>query len=211
MRRRMALPENPKKTLDFRLRARPARHTASRWNGTAGPGRRSSRAAGRSGSIRPIDAAAGATSAAILWAARWIWKARASHLARKASTPVPTVIRRRAASSRFSSALRFRSRLFSATARRSAKRRRSSSGRMSGRIPRRGKPLQANRREPVQTEGTPLVESGHQRPARRRMLHRKQSLGRLTRLGGLRQRSRLINKNGTQPEHKDGLATSICR
>ena len=40
----------------------------------------------------------------------------------------------------------------------------------------------------------PLVESGHQRPARRRMLHRKQSLGRLRRMEGLPHRSGLTKK-----------------
>ena len=47
------------------------------------------------------------------------------------------------------------------------------------RIRRRGKRLQADRRQPVQAVRVPLVESGRQRPARRRMLPRKQSLGRL--------------------------------
>ena len=59
--------------------------------------------------------------------------------------------------------------------------------------------LQADRRKPVQAVGLPLVEGGRQRPARRRMLHRQQPLGRLPRLEGLPSRSRLTQKFGTHP------------
>ena len=52
----------------------------------------------------------------------------------------------------------------------------------AGRIRRRGKRLQANRRQPLQASRMPLVEGRSQRPARRQMLPRKQALGRLPRL-----------------------------
>ena len=75
--------------------------------------------------------------------------------------------------------------------------------RPAGRIRRRGKRVQADRREPVQAGGVPLVEGGRQRPARRQMLHRQQPLGRLPRLEGLPRRSRLTTKNGMHPVSGD--------
>ena len=54
-----------------------------------------------------------------------------------------------------------------------------------------------DRREPVQTVG-PLIESGHHRPARRRMQPRKHALARLPRMKGLPRRSRMT-KNGMHP------------
>ena len=44
--------------------------------------------------------------------------------------------------------------------------------RLAGRIRRRGKRLQADRREPVHAVGLPLIESGRQRPARHQVLNR---------------------------------------
>ena len=83
------------------FRPRPARVAAGGWTVTAGSGRRSGRASDRSGSNGAVSAAAGAATAVSLWTRRWIWKARTSRPARKASMrtpPVPTVMSRRAAS-----------------------------------------------------------------------------------------------------------------
>ena len=73
--------------------------------------------------------------------------------------------------------------------------------RIVGRIRRRGKGLQAIRRELLQAVGAPLVESGREHSARRQVLHQEQSLGLLPRLEGLSHRSRLIKENGTHPRH----------
>ena len=53
--------------------------------------------------------------------------------------------------------------------------------------------------------GASLVENGRQRPARRRMLPRKQSLGRLPRLEGLPHSNRLTKESGTHPNAKVNL------
>ena len=57
----------------------------------------------------------------------------------------------------------------------------------------------------------PLVESGRQRPARRLMLHRKQSLGRLPRLEGLPRRSRLTKENETHPSSIGATRFAVSR
>ena len=54
--------------------------------------------------------------------------------------------------------------------------------------------------------GASLVENGRQRPARRRMLPRKQSLGRLPRLEGLPHSNRLTKESGTHPNAKVNLS-----
>ena len=66
----------------------------------------------------------------------------------------------------------------------------------AGRVQRRGKRLQADRREPARAGGMPLVEGRRQRPARRQTLHRQQPLGRLPRLEGLPHYSRLTKNLG---------------
>ncbi len=75
--------------------------------------------------------------------------------------------------------------------------------RIAGRLRRRGKRLHAHRRDPIQTGGVPLVESGRQRLARRRMLPRKHAAARLPILEGLLRRSRLTKNHGTRfAEHR---------
>ena len=67
----------------------------------ADPRRRSGRALGRSGSSGPTSVAATAAAASTNWTARWVWRAGRSRPARRASTrmpPVPTAMKRRAAS-----------------------------------------------------------------------------------------------------------------
>ena len=57
--------------------------------------------------------------------------------------------------------------------------------RTAGRIRRRGKRLQANRRHPIQTGRASLVEGRSQRPARHQMLYQEQPLARLPRMEGV--------------------------
>ena len=80
--------------------------------------------------------------------------------------------------------------------------------RSAGRIRHRGKRLQAHRREPIQTVGTPLVESGCQCRAHHQMLPRKQPLARLPRLEGLPRCSRLTKENGM---HHSPPHSASCR
>ena len=72
---------------------------------------------------------------------------------------------------------------------------------IADRIRRRGKGLQANRRQPVQWSLAPLVKGRSQRLARRRMPHQEQPLARLPQLEGLQCRSRLTKKRETPSPH----------
>ena len=94
----------------------------------------------------------------------------------------------------------------------------STGTRLAGRIRRRGKRLQAHRREPVQTGRVPLVESGRQRPARRRMSLQKHPLARLPllracRAAAVRPKKRMYPQNvlkaaeiEAEPVHMDDCA-----
>ena len=75
-----------------------------------------------------------------------------------------------------------------------------SDARTAGRIRRRGKRLQEDRRQPIQKGGMPLVESRRQCPARHKMLPRKHALARLPRVESLSRRSRVTKENGMHPD-----------
>ena len=70
---------------------------------------------------------------------------------------------------------------------------------IAGWIQRRAKCLQAHLRPPIQKGERPLVESGRQRPAHRKMLPRKHPLVRLPRMKSLSRRSRITKENGMHP------------
>ena len=80
-----------------------------------------------------------------------------------------------------------------------------SDARIAGRTRRRGKRLQANRRQPIQKGGMRLIESGHQLPARHKALLRKHGLARLPRMEDLSRRSRITKENGIRPRPHHGL------
>ena len=77
--------------------------------------------------------------------------------------------------------------------------------RTAGRIRRRGKRLQADRRQPIQRSRAALVEDWSRRRDRHQMLLQKQPLARLPRFEGLQPRSRLTKKHETHPTDTEDL------